>query len=313
MGPIQVQFGCDMGISHRHVEIFHAIMTTGSLTGAAATLRTSQPTLSRDLAQMEWLLGYHLFDRINGRLRPTVRAAALFDEVRRSFVGMDHINAIADSLKAFEHGQLSVICVPGLSHSLMPTVCRRFLAGKRHSCITITPQDSPQLEELLTAQRHDLGITECDTPPAGTCLERLLEAEEVCVLPEGHALAAREVIRPEDLAGEPFVSLAATDSYRIQMDEVFRQHGVERDIIVETHSAVSVCAMVQAGVGVAMVNPLTAHALEGKGLHLRRFSVRIPFHVNLVRPEYRPASPMADRFVAVLAAEVQTLLADLPH
>lgn len=301
-----------MVISHRHVEIFHAVMTTGSLTGAAATLRTSQPTLSRDLAQMEGILGYRLFDRVYGRLRPTVRAMALFDEVRRSFVGMEHIITIAGSLKAFEQGQLSVICVPGFSHSLLPAVCRRFLAGRPGGRVTITPQDSPQLEELLTAQRYDLGVSESDAPPAGTRLERLLTADEVCVLPDGHHLLARTVIEPEDLAGEPFVSLAPTDPYRMKVDEFCLQRGIERTIVVETHSVVSVCAMVQAGVGLAVVNPFTAFAFAGRGLQLRRFSVPIPFHVNLARPEYRPVSPMTERFVAAFRAEAQSLLARIP-
>src|SRR5690348_11139861 len=68
-------------ITHRHVEVFRALMTAGSVTAAAQSLATSQPTVSRELARLEQLLQLVLFDRVRGRLRPTAQAWALFDEV----------------------------------------------------------------------------------------------------------------------------------------------------------------------------------------------------------------------------------------
>ena len=62
-----------MDIQHRHIEVFRAVMTAGSVTGAAALLHTSQPTLSRDLARLEQLLSYALFERERGRLKATAR------------------------------------------------------------------------------------------------------------------------------------------------------------------------------------------------------------------------------------------------
>ena len=51
-------------ITHRHIEVFRAVMTTGSATGAADLLHSSQPTVSRELARLESLLGYALFERV---------------------------------------------------------------------------------------------------------------------------------------------------------------------------------------------------------------------------------------------------------
>jgi DNA-binding transcriptional LysR family regulator len=302
-----------MTITHRHIEVFRAVMTAGSVTSAASMLFTSQPTISRELAQLENILGFPLFDRIRGRLRPTARALALFDEVQRAYIGLDRILATAANLKAYEQGQLSVICMPSLSHSPLPSVCRRFMNEHPGVGISITPQESPLLEEWLTAQRHDIGLTERSTPPPGTTMEPLLVADEVCVLPDGHPLLVRDVLTPEDFAGEAFVSLSPADSYRKQIDEICRQRGVPRNMVLETHSAVSVCAMVQARIGIAVVNPFTAQAFAGRGLELRRFSVSIPFHVNIVRPEHRPSSPMTDLFIDALKAEAEALLVALPH
>ena len=301
-----------MTISHRHIDVFRAVMTTGSVTSAAAMLFTSQPTISRELAQLEMVLEFPLFDRIRGRLRPTARALALFDEVQRAYIGLDRILATAAYLKAYEQGQLSVICMPSLSHSPLPAVCRRFMNAHPGVGISITPQESPLLEEWLTAQRHDIGLTERSAPPPGTTMEPLMAADEVCVLPEGHPLLAKQVLSPEDFAGERFVSLSPADGYRKQIDEICRQRAVSRNLVLETHSAVSVCSMVQAGIGIAVVNPFTAQAFAGRGLEMRRFSVSIPFHVNIVLPEHRPSSPLTELFVESLKAEAETLLAALP-
>ncbi len=73
-------------VNLRHIEIFHAVMTTGNLTEAAHMLHTSQPTVSRELARFEKVLGLKLFERTRGRLHPTVQGLRLFEEVQRSSV-----------------------------------------------------------------------------------------------------------------------------------------------------------------------------------------------------------------------------------
>ena len=87
-------------LGHRHVEVFRAVMIAGSVTGAAAALFTSQPTVSRELARMERLLGLQLFERVRGRLQPTAPAFALYEEVQRSYAGLERIADTALLLRA---------------------------------------------------------------------------------------------------------------------------------------------------------------------------------------------------------------------
>ena len=93
-------------LSHRHIEVFRAVMQAGQVTRAAEALRSSQPTVSRELARLEHILGYALFDRIQGRLRPTVRARALYDEVERAWQGLARVQASARELRQFATGRL---------------------------------------------------------------------------------------------------------------------------------------------------------------------------------------------------------------
>jgi len=287
-------------LTHRHVEVFRALMLAGSVTRAAELLHTSQPTVSRELARLEQVLQMNLFDRVRGRLRPTVRALALRDEVERSYQGLERIAATAAALRHFAQGRLELACLPALAHTLLPEAVRRFAAAHPQASVCITPVESPQLEAWLSEQRCDLGLTEQGSAPPGTQALPLLKLDEVAVLPAGHALLARARLRLADLAGQSFVSLAADDPYRQQIDALFQRQGIARRLALEAGSAAAVCALVRQGLGVAIVNPLTALEAAGPDLQVRPLTVRIPFQVSLVLPELRAPNPLRDGFVAAL-------------
>lgn len=294
-------------LTHRHVEVFRALMIAGSVTRAAELLHTSQPTVSRELARMEHSIGFPLFERIRGRLRPTMQALALYDEVRQSYAGLERVASAAARLRAYSDGQLAVIALPAFSHSVLPGAFRRFHAGHPGVSLSVETQESPFLEEWLSAQRYDLGLTESDAQPAGTRLELLVEVDEVCALPDGHPLLAREAIELRDFEGQAFVSLSASDPYRLQIDEACAAEGVAPRSIVETPSAVSVCAFVRQGLGVAIVNPLTALDFIGNGLQVRPLMRSFPFRVNAVYPEHRPKSPLVDAFAAAVREQAREM------
>lgn len=296
-----------MTITLRHIEIFRAIMTTGSVTGAADMLKTSQPTVSRELARFEYLIQIKLFERTRGRLRPTAQALQLFEEVQRAYFGLDRIISTAASLRQFEQGQISIVCLPVFSQSLLPQTCLRFVEQFPNVGISITPQESPLLEEWLSAQRYDFGLTEIGNAPQGTETTALMALDEVCVLPDGHPLLGKKRLSPHDFEGEPFVSLSSTDSYRQQIDEIFRKAGIARRMVIETHSAASICAMVREGIGLAIVNPLTALDYADNGVSIRPFSVSIPFSVNIVRPVHRPPSRIVEVFEDTLFEQAKLI------
>ncbi|MEJ6001935.1 LysR family transcriptional regulator [Paucibacter soli] len=291
-------------ISHRHIEVFRAVMHAGSVTEAARALHSSQPTISRELARLEQLLGYALFERQRGRLKATARALQLFDEVQRSFQGLERVIGRAHELGRAEQERLNILCLPALAHALLPAVSENFLARHPAAQLSITPQESPLLEEWMSAQRFDLGLSEQRQATAGTRLERLASLDEVCVLPAGHALLAKPVLSPADFEGERFVSLAAEDPYRVELDRIFAEAGVQRRLQLETHSAVAVCAMVEAGLGLAIVNPLTALACAGERLQWRRFAVSLPFELNALLPEHRPVQALTADYLALVKREL---------
>lgn len=280
-----------MPISHRQVEVFRAVMQAGSVTAAAKGLHSSQPTLSRELGLMEQRLGYALFERRGARLHPTANALDLYETVQRHYQGLAQVQAQARALAREDAQQLELLAQPALAHALLPLALARGPAQLRAA---ITPAESPLLETWMAEQRYDLGLTENAVAPSGCTVELLADLDEVAVLPAGHPLLARSRLRLKDFEGQDFVSLADEDPYRLQIDALFAQAGVTRRMRLQTHSAATVCALVAQGLGLAIVNPLTARACAGAQLHWRALETGIPFQVALLRPLHRPLHPQAE-------------------
>ena len=292
-------------ISHRQLAMFRAIMLHGNLGRAAEVTASSQPTLSRELARLEQLLGFALFDRVRGRLRPTVRALALMQEVERSFIGLEQIAARAHELRTQTTGRLRVACLPALAHALVPRALVHLARQHPDLSVSVHPLESPWLEQALSEQRFDLGLGETTEAPTGVALQPLLTVNEVAVLPRGHRLCAKAVLQPNDFANERFISLAEGDPYRAAIDQWFSQAQVPRKTAYETASAVAVCAMVRRGLGVAIVNPLTAAELAspelaGSDLVIRPLSVAIAFRVSLLLPQVAAPHPLRGALTAAL-------------
>ena len=298
-------FGVVPTLTHRQLAMFRAIMLHGNLSRAAEVCASSQPTLSRELARLEQLLGFDLFDRVRGRLRPTVRALALMQEVERSFIGLEQIATRAQELRTLSTGRLRLACLPALAHALVPQALVHFAQAMPLAAVSVVPEESPWLEQAMSEQRYDLALSETTQAPTGVALQTILKVPEVAVLPASHALCRKAVLQPQDFQGERFISLAAGDAYRQEIDQMFAQAQVTRNTSLETASAAAVCAMVRQGLGVAIVNPLTAMAMSGPNLVVRPLSVEIAFTVSLLLPEVAAPHPLRDALVKAIMQAIQ--------
>jgi DNA-binding transcriptional LysR family regulator len=287
-------------LTHRQLGLFRGVMVHGNLSRAAEASNSSQPTLSRELARLEQLLGFALFDRVRGRLRPTARALALMQEVERSFIGLDQIAQRARELRTLSGSRLRLACLPALAHALVPHALRALAKTTPEALVSVQPLESPWLEQALSEQRFDLGLSEASEAPVGVAWQELFEANEVAVLPASHGLCRKPVLQPQDFEGEHFISLAVNDPYRQAIDRLFSEHSVNRVQCLETESAVAICAMVRQGLGVAIVNPLTALECAGNGLEVRPMSVSVPFRISLMLPEIPAPHPLREGLVTAL-------------
>ena len=78
--------------------------------------------------------------------------------------------------------------------------------------------------------------------------------------------------------------------------------------MLETASAVAVCAMVQQGLGLAILNPLTAAAMAGPRLLVRPLQAEISFRVSLLLPQIAAPHPLRDDLVSALGKACDTMM-----
>lgn len=125
----------------------------------------------------------------------------------------------------------------------------------------------------------------------------------VCALPPGHQLVGREVIRPKDLANQPFIALAAEDRARHRLDAILSAEGVQPRIIVETPSSATLCALALNGVGIGITNPAAAEGFDVRGLVFRPFEPAVYFKsIMLFRPDAQKTRLVKDFVSALLGA-----------
>lgn len=292
----------------RNIEVFRATMKLGTVTAAADALGTSQPTVTRELIRMEQNLGFALFERQRQRLVPTARAIRLYSEILQTYVGLEQINRFVAGLRGAGDEVLTVSTLPALSVALLPEVLVRLKAELPSLSIDIRTED-PSDESPVSGFDFDIGLIEGEFSSQTTEVTPICDLAMVAVLPENHPLADRSVLRPADFAGLPFISLGRYDPSRLRLHDVFDDAGVERHMSLDCQSATAICELVRRGLGVSIVNPVTALHYKGGGLVLRAFAPRIGFSISSLRPLNRPQIPSADRFVRCLT-EVCAQIAD---
>lgn len=300
-----------MRLNQRQIEVFNAIMVSKSMTAAAAALGTSQPTVSRELRDMEQRIGFDLFLRFGKRLTPTNQAMLLHEVVRRSFVGMDEISRAAIAIRTHNAANFRIATIPAYAEAIIPGVVQQLLKHRPAVHLSLHSLEELSLQHEMSTTVFDVGVTEGRFEYQGVISQRIEVGELVCVLPIGHPLSTKRVLLPVDFDGAPFVYFSHDDPYRRKLDGIFFEAGVTRSYAVETTTAASVCSMVSAGLGVSIINPLTAANHVGKGVVLRKLSISVPYALVVWRPATSTRSKLAEKFVSILgdvAAEMRAAL-----
>ncbi len=269
----------------------------------------SQPAVSRMLRDLQAALGMRLFDKRGTGLVPTPAASSLYLEVDRSFVGLDRIAAAAEEIKRRRTGTLRIVAMPALACGILPRFAGHFLAARPNLGLAMFGVISPTVVDWVVNQQSDLGFAESVSIHAGLDSMPMPILARVAILPLGHRLARKRVLRPQDFQGETFISLTASSLARSLVDRLFVEHGVNRILRIETTLSEIMCGLVSSGVGVALCDPLTALEFSKGGIVARPFLPQVDFTFAAVFPPQRTRSPVAEEFANAFSAHIEGMLA----
>ncbi|MGY3410821.1 DNA-binding transcriptional LysR family regulator [Bradyrhizobium sp. GM5.1] len=296
----------------QHVEAFRAVALMGSMSSAAQHLHTSQPQVSRLIGQLEGLVHFALFDRSRGRLTLTPEGHRFFREVEKAFIGLDALETAASGIHSFSSERLRVAAMPRLASGLLTRIIAEFLRDHPNVAVSIRSGTSSAVHDWIATGLCDVGIAMLYNEPTGVQIEPILTRDCVAIMPKGHHLSVCEFLSPKDFTDLPYVASPAESPLAQRVDQVFNAAGVVRSVVVETDLGASVCALVGAGLGLSLINPLAAQEERlAAGLEIRPFSPSIPTTIAIVHPPYVPRSRLVATFDDYARRAVKAEFADL--
>lgn len=288
----------------RQIEVFRVVMTNGTTARAAEVLHVSQPAISKMIQELERSLGFPLFQRLKGRLHPTPEGQLFFREVEHAFAGLAHLRGAAARIRDFGSGEIRIASLSALSTNVLPRALHVFMKRNPNIAVTFQARMSSTVRDLVASGQFDLGIVADEIDRTGVEVADFARFRVAVAVPDGHPLESYETLRPEDLADHPFIALAPEDTTRGEAEEAFQSAGVKMRTVMETPYSTTICAMVAAGIGIGLVDPLTAEPYIGRGLSLKRFEPALHFRTLLITPPNRMASRHLQEFIADLRAAI---------
>lgn len=284
----------------RQIEVFHAIMIAGSLSGAARMLCVSQPAVSRVLATAESRLRILMFERVRGRLQPTPEAHRLFSEVESILEGVRRFNALAVDLVGGSQGELSLVSSPSFSEWLIPVAIKRFRARYPDVRIKYRPLPFDSLLPHVLLGHADLAISSMPPPPSANAAARAIGHSFIeCAMPERHPLAQAEAVSAADLVGQTFIGYGRDTPFGRLTADFFAASGLPLRADIEIRSTPEAMGLVREGVGVALIEAFGARRPVTDGVVLKPLVPRLAHRIYLIHTNVSPLSAMAKEFLAI--------------
>jgi DNA-binding transcriptional LysR family regulator len=296
----------------RHIEVFNAVMLTGSVSGAARLLNVTQPAVSRTLQHAEIQLGFGLFQRVRGRLAPTAEAQTLYPHIERLFAQLDEVQRLAATLRLGSGGEdeLRVHTVLALSYEVFPRAMQLFRQKYPEVKVVHAALHSPQIVSSLVLQEADVGYVFSVVSHPALAQEVLGEGEVVCVAPRtllGPDCGRLQAMSLERLAGLPVIALDARDPLGVTLGHLLRGSEAGPKPVMTVQSYHVALALAHHGVGVAMVERCTAASADLSRVEVLPLEPRIPVPIKALRPTARPHSLVTRAFTHCMVQALQDI------
>ncbi len=284
----------------RQMEVFRAVMLTGSMNGAAKLLFVSQPAVSRLIAHTEQSLGLQLFERDKGKLTPTPEAQRLFQEVGPLFDEALRIDELARDLAEQPEGALTLCSSPSLALNFVPPVIAQYMELYPNVRLKFHTTLLSDMAHELLGRKAELAVSVLPIDHPNLVVEPLATGEMVCILPQGHPLAARRALSLAELAECRLILYNRNIPFGQLVAAAFQRANVSWNAAVEIVRAELACALVRVGAGVAIVDEFSVGQQGWPGVVTRPLRESIPLSLSLVRSRFDRPSRQVQRFVRLI-------------
>ncbi len=239
----------------RHLRYFIAVAETGSFTTAAEErLHTAQPSLSRQIRDLEAEVGVQLLVRSARGVGLTSAGRAFLDHARTALAQAEAATHAARRAAHPAKPTFALGFLTGHEMHWLPAAMRALCGELPKIDVTVSSQYSPSLADALMKGKLDLAFMRAEPGMPNLTYELVTKEPLVVVLPSDHRLAALDRVDPRDLAGETFIASSNTaPTARAIVDDFLRRSGLHIKPSHEIDNLVMAMSMVASTRGVSLL------------------------------------------------------------
>jgi DNA-binding transcriptional LysR family regulator len=263
--------------------------------------------VTRLIQDLEADLGFELLHRKGPRITPTERGVLFHGEVERLLSGLKHIRERAVTIARSEPQPIEIAAIPALA-GLVSLALARLPAGAVPRQIHLQTSSAEQVVQSVLARTADIGIASLPIDHPGLDVHWIAEAPCVAAVAASDPLAARDVVSMADLADRRLIVAANPYRLRRRVDEAIRRACVSVAGILDTNASFAALCAARAGLGIAVIEPVTAVGMPMSGLAIRPLDVPIRFFWGVVTPVARPVPPTIEALIGTLQGIAAELL-----
>jgi LysR family hca operon transcriptional activator len=282
----------------RHLRYFVAVAEEGSLTHAAERrLHTAQPSLSRQIRDLELEVGVKLLERGARGIELTAAGRTFLDHARLALL---QVEAASDAARRAAQPEKTAFVIGFLTgHEVvwLPDALRILREEEPDIEITLVSQSSPDLAGALMRGKADVAFLRRETQAPGLALKFLIKESLVAAVPASHRLAAQKEISPRDIAAETYISPTRyAPVLKAVIDDYMRREGITLKPAYDSDNLTSTMSLVASTNGVTLL-PLYAQNFLSASVVIRPLTGQPPTIDLVIGYSRSNTSPLLKRFL----------------
>ncbi|WP_205547612.1 LysR substrate-binding domain-containing protein [Pseudomonas carnis] len=292
----------------RHIEVIQAILQTGHLGTAAEWLQLPVGEVDATLKDAEQQLGFMLFASVRGRLQPTRETLELQAQITALYEALEPLQRLASRLKHHHAPPLRARCTPPLANQLLPQSIAALRRRFQDMPCNLSSQPVGEIINSLLLHEADVGLSLHDPEHPQIQSTVLAQGKLQLLAPHGWLKPKQKYITLQELAGQSLIGLEGHDPLSRLLDA--KLHALRPLPVVQTRVQTypMMRGLVEAGEGLAIVDPFTALGARESGLDACPVSPPIVVSLYALTLKDAAPSPALNALLEIVIQKAESLL-----
>jgi LysR family transcriptional regulator, benzoate and cis,cis-muconate-responsive activator of ben and cat genes len=242
-------------IDLRHLRYFAAIVRNGSFRAAAEELNISQPPLTRQIQQLEEVVGAPLLMRRSNGVQPTDAGQAFFTEAQNILTLVERACVNTRLIGTGQLGQLDVGVFGSAVLDIVPRVVLHFRNRFPDVEVVLHNMDRETQVKALQERRIQIGFNRFFQNHPDLVWEPVVHERMLVAAPSNHHLTKKKAVSLRDLAGEPLIFYPRTNQpggFSNYLIRIFHNLNIDPHIVQSVDDVVTAVAFVSSGLGLTL-------------------------------------------------------------